>query len=149
VLLREVRDDDLPVFFANQADPVASTMAAVPSRDREAFDQHWAFVRADESTCIRAIVLDDGRLAGHIGSFLQDGRRMVGYWIGAGFWGTGVATAALREFLTLEDRRPLAAIAAAANAGSLRVLEKCGFTRVAEHPPASDGVRTVEFVLER
>jgi RimJ/RimL family protein N-acetyltransferase len=149
VLLREVHDDDLPVFFAHEADPVASAMAAIAPRDQEGFDLHWAFVRADESVTVRTIVLDDGSVAGYVAAFPREGRRMVGYWIGAAFWGAGVATAALREFLTLEDRRPLAATVAAGNAGSIRVLEKCGFTRVGEHVASSDGVRVVEFVLER
>jgi RimJ/RimL family protein N-acetyltransferase len=41
-------------------------------------------------------------------------------------WGRGIATAALSELIKLERARPLHA-AAADNAGSIRVLEKCGF----------------------
>src|ERR671922_121773 len=54
-----------------------------------------------------------------------------GAWIGRSYWGQGVATRALKEFLTrIETTRPLYARAASDNAGSIRVLEKCGFTRV-------------------
>jgi RimJ/RimL family protein N-acetyltransferase len=38
-----------------------------------------------------------------------------------------MATAALAELVKLEPNRPLHADIAADNAGSLRVLEKCGF----------------------
>lgn len=43
-------------------------------------------------------------------------------------WGQGIATTALAELIELEPIRPLHADAAADNAGSIRVLEKCGFT---------------------
>jgi RimJ/RimL family protein N-acetyltransferase len=77
-------------------------------------------------------VVADGRLAGNVLSFVHDGRREVGYWIGREFWGAGVATAALAAFLDLETARPLYAGVARWNAGSLRVLEKCGFAVCAE-----------------
>jgi RimJ/RimL family protein N-acetyltransferase len=55
----------------------------------------------------------------------------VTYWIGRQDWGQGIATRALKEFLTgIETTRPLSARAASDNAGSIRVLEKCGFTHV-------------------
>jgi RimJ/RimL family protein N-acetyltransferase len=44
--------------------------------------------------------------------------------------GLGVATAALASFLTLLLERPLCAHVAEHNAGSVRVLEKCGFVAV-------------------
>jgi len=39
-VLREVVESDLDALFEQQADPESSTMAAVPSRDRAAFDAH-------------------------------------------------------------------------------------------------------------
>ena len=65
-------------------------------------------------------------------SFERSGRREVGYWLGREHWGRGVATAALRAFLGEERTRPLHAGVLPANAGSLRVLEKCGFDVVGE-----------------
>jgi len=41
VLLRDVQDSDLPVFFEQQLDPQATRMAAFPSRSRDAFMAHW------------------------------------------------------------------------------------------------------------
>jgi RimJ/RimL family protein N-acetyltransferase len=66
-------------------------------------------------------------VAGNVGSWAQDGKRLVGYWIGREFWGQGLATRALAELLTELPQRPLHAYVATTNAGSIRVLEKCGF----------------------
>jgi len=126
VSLRDVEPADLPVLFDHQRDPVANAMAGFPARERQAFMAHWERILADETVRAQAIVAD-GRLAGNVVSFEHDGRREVGYWIGREFWGGGVATAALAAFLDLETARPLHAGVAKHNAGSLRVLEKCGF----------------------
>jgi RimJ/RimL family protein N-acetyltransferase len=129
VRLREVEAADLPVLFEHQRDSLSTAMAGVPARDREAFMAHWERILADETSVIRAIVAGDS-LAGNVLSFIHDGRREVGYWIGREFWGGGIATAALAAFLEVETRRPLYAGVLEGNRGSLRVLEKCGFERV-------------------
>jgi RimJ/RimL family protein N-acetyltransferase len=131
VRLRDVEPDDLPVLFEHQRDPVANAMAAFPARDREAFMAHWERILADPSVVVRTIVAD-GRLAGNVLSFEHDGRREVGYWIARELWGGGVASAALAGFLRVETTRPLYAGVARWNAGSLRVLEKCGFAVCAD-----------------
>lgn len=127
VRLREVEPGDLQLFFAHQQDPTAAAMAAFPSRDRVAFDAHWAKTLADPANLVRAVVVD-GEVAGNVCSFTRDGLREVGYWIGRAYCGRGVATAALSAYLSLERTRPLYAGVAKHNAASLRVLQKCGFT---------------------
>src|SRR3954451_8597580 len=52
----------------------------------------------------------------------------VGYWLGRPFWGRGIATQALDEFLRVVTERPLHALVAVNHHASIRVLEKCGFT---------------------
>lgn len=84
VALREVVAADLPILFAHQQDPAAVRMAAFPSRDREAFDAHWAKVLADDTAITRTIVVD-GEVAGWIGCFGPASAREVGYWIGRTF----------------------------------------------------------------
>jgi RimJ/RimL family protein N-acetyltransferase len=126
VRLRDVEPADLPVLFEHQRDPVSIEMAAVPGRERESFMTHWQAVLADETIRVQAVIADD-RLAGNVVSFVRDGRREVGYWIGREFWGAGVASAALAAFLEVETERPLYAGVVPHNAGSLRVLAKCGF----------------------
>ncbi|HEX4832466.1 MAG TPA: GNAT family N-acetyltransferase [Trebonia sp.] len=150
VRLRPVTDQDFDVFFAFEADPVAAAMAAFPSRDKEAFAAHWARVSANETALRRAIVAD-GVVAGNIGSWDQEGERLLGYWIGREHWGRGIATEALAQFLRLDVTRPLLAHVASHNAGSARVLEKCSFqrgpAREAAAPPADDDIEELIFVL--
>jgi len=127
VVLRDVTESDLETFFAQQLDPEATRMAAFPSREREAFFAHWKNVRSEASNIVQAVVFD-GELAGNVVSWEQDGERKVGYWIGRDYWGRGIATAALAEFLKRLPVRPLVAHVAKHNAASIRVLQKCGFT---------------------
>src|SRR3954468_10256837 len=149
--LREVVDSDLPVFFEHQRDPEAVRMAAFPSRDHDAFITHWARIRREPSNLTRTIVCD-GQVAGNIGSWMGDGRRLVGYWIGREFWGRGVATAALAAFVAEVKERPLHAFVAKHNVGSIRVLEKCEFVPYPEHNPGiagEDGIQEVLYMLPR
>ena len=136
VRLRDVEADDLPLFFEHQRDPIAVAMVAFRSRDRAAFDQHWAKLLADETKLKMTIVVASAvsadssadQVVGNIGSWLSEGKQEVGYWIDRAFWGRGVATEALSAFLRLEQTRPLYAGVAKHNAASIRVLQKCGFT---------------------
>lgn len=143
--LRPVAPGDLPIFYEHQRDAEAARMAAFRSRGRAAFDAHWTNnVLGNTANVTRTIVVD-GRVAGNIGSWLQDGVRLVGYWIGNAYWGRGVATRALAEFLHIVNERPLYAHVAAHNAGSIRVLEKCGFTF--EHEQHAGDVTELVYVL--
>ncbi|AZM52552.1 GNAT family N-acetyltransferase [Streptomyces sp. WAC 01529] len=129
VSLREVHDSDLPVFFRQLNDPESCHMAAFTPEDpgdRNRFDAHWAKLRASPGIDVRT-VLADGDVVGNAAVYGEPGEREVTYWIDRAYWGRGLATAALRELLALIPERPLYARAAADNAGSLRVLEKCGF----------------------
>jgi RimJ/RimL family protein N-acetyltransferase len=143
-VLREVVESDLPVFYEHQRDPEASAMAAFPSRDRDAFMAHWERTLADESALSWTIVCD-GEVAGTIGCWEAEGGRFVGYWIGREFWGRGLATEALAELVGMVEARPLRAAVVTTNVASIRVLEKCGFTRVDAHT-GDDGVE--ELILE-
>ena len=62
-----------------------------------------------------------------IAAFPAGGQTQVAYWIERAAWGKGIATRALALLLELVTARPLHARAASDNAGSLRVLQKCGF----------------------
>jgi RimJ/RimL family protein N-acetyltransferase len=151
VRLRPVEDQDLSVFFDHQADPEAIEMAAFPARDKDQFAAHWAKVRADGTVVLRTIVAD-GAVAGNIGSWKQDGQRLIGYWVGREYWGSGVATQALAQFVRQVTARPLHAHVAVHNAGSIRVLEKCAFRRdrvqEANAPAPDDGIEELIFMLD-
>ena len=126
VVLREVVDDDLPLFYEDQADPVAYGMADFKPRDREAFMEHGERIRVAPKTWIRTIVADD-TVVGHVMCFPRDGVQEIGYWIRRESWGRGYASAALARFLPSIPIRPLHAGLAKSNRGSRRVLEKAGF----------------------
>jgi RimJ/RimL family protein N-acetyltransferase len=126
VQIRAVLESDLPIFFEHQRDPLANQMAAFPPRDQEAFRAHWAKIMQDKSIVLRTILFD-GQVAGNLVSFVLSEEREVGYMLGREFWGKGIATCALMEFLKQIEERPLYAHVAKHNIASLRVLEKCGF----------------------
>ena len=134
IVLRDVTDDDLPIFFEQQLDPDANYMAAFTTKDptdRDAFTAHWARIRADE-TIINRTILCDGQVAGRVASFDDFGQLEVTYWLGREFWGKGIATRALASLLAFQTTRPIYARAAKDNAASLRVLQKCGFVITGE-----------------
>jgi RimJ/RimL family protein N-acetyltransferase len=134
IVLRDVTDDDLPIFFEQQLDPDAIYMAAFTSKDptdRDAFMAHWARIRADEAIINRTILCDD-QVAGSVASFEDFGQLEVTYWLGREFWGKGIATRALAALLEYQTTRPIYARAAKDNAASLRVLQKCGFVITGE-----------------
>jgi RimJ/RimL family protein N-acetyltransferase len=126
IQLRDVVEADLRIFYEQQLDPEATQMAAFPSRSREGFLAHWTKITADQNVLLKTILFD-GKVAGNIVCFEQLGDREVGYWLGKEYWGKGIATEALAEFLKFIETRPLYAHVAKHNIGSRRVLEKCGF----------------------
>lgn len=143
VELRAVEAGDLSTFFEHQRDPLATRLAAFPAREREPFMAHWAKILADDTVTARTI-LADGQVAGNIVSFVHAGQREAGYWLGQEFWGRGIATQALAQFLRVVRARPLYAYVARHNLGSLRVLQKCGFRIVGEDRHTPTGLPEIE-----
>ncbi|MCM4076398.1 GNAT family N-acetyltransferase [Paractinoplanes hotanensis] len=130
VALRPIADADLDALFEMMRDPESLRMAAFVAEDpddRGAFDAHLAKIRARPDVTNRVITLD-GRLVGSIAAFVIDGETEVTYWIDRAHWGQGIAGRALGLLLELVSVRPLFARAASDNLGSLRVLQRAGFT---------------------
>jgi RimJ/RimL family protein N-acetyltransferase len=128
-IIRDVTEADIPIFFEHQRDPESMDMAKMPARDEEAFTAHWQKILANDALTAKT-VLFEGEVAGNVVAFDRGGKRLVGYWIGREHWGKGLASKGLAELLTEETMRPLYAYVATSNVGSMRVLEKCGFTLV-------------------
>jgi RimJ/RimL family protein N-acetyltransferase len=152
VILRDTTEDDLPIFFEQQLDPDANYMAAFTARDptdKDAFTAHWAKILGDHTKINKTILLNE-RVAGYVACFEQFGEREVCYWIGKEYWGRGIATKALSDFLGYVKVRPLYARVAKDNIASLRVLEKCGFTISGEDKGFSNarGEEVEEFILK-
>ena len=149
VRLRAIFSADLAVFFNHQQDPEANTMAAFTAKDpgdRQAFKAHWQKILGDEAILLRTILFNR-HCAGYILSHAWFGKPELSYWIGKEFWDKGIALAA---FLDIQEIRPLYAHAAKDNVASLRVLEKCGFTKVGEGKDYSHArsQEVEEYVLE-
>jgi RimJ/RimL family protein N-acetyltransferase len=131
IVLRPVIESDLPIFYQHQADKDGAQMAGFSSRTEEAHMAHWHKIMTDPDNFLRTVVVD-GDVAGNMVSFMMDGVREVGYWLGREFWGRKIASAALEQFLKEVKFRPLYAHAVTTNQGSIRVLEKNGFTLQSE-----------------
>ncbi len=129
VTLREVVDDDIPLFFSHQLDREANLMAAFtvadPS-DRAAFFARHERFRHDPAITMRTI-LEGDEVVGSIAIYGGPADREVTYWIDKRHWGKGVATKALLLFLKEVSERPIYARVAKDNLSSMRVLEKGGF----------------------
>ena len=151
IAIREVEPFDLDIFYENQRDPEANRMAAFVGkepRDRPTFDAHWQKILNSSENTTRTIVAD-GQVAGSIACYPSEGHLEVTYWIGRKFWGRGVATEALRRMLELVTDRPIFARAAADNIGSLRVLQKGGFSVIGREKGFAHGrgEETEEYIL--
>jgi RimJ/RimL family protein N-acetyltransferase len=147
VSLRDVHESDLPVFFEHQVDPDATRMASFPARSRDEFMVHWAKSMSDKTTILKTIVVN-GEVAGNIVGWEQSSEPKVGYWLGKEYWGRGIASEALSQFLRHMEVRPLYARVAKQNIASIRVLQKCGFTKYGEDTfTAMDGGVGEEFIL--
>ncbi len=132
VSLREVVLSDLKVFFEQQLDPTANFMAAFTFKDpsdRKTFMNHWRKIIEDESVQVQTILVNQ-EIAGHIEYFMLFGKPSIGYWIGKNYWGQGITTQAVNLFLPQIQKRPIYARVATDNIGSIRVLEKNGFTKI-------------------
>lgn len=132
VALREVLATDLPIYFKWQSDPEARIMAAFTdenSTDLNAFVERWTKNISDAANITQTILVN-GQVAGNIVSYMLADEREVGYWVDKAYWGKGIATEALTQFLASVRIRPLYARAVDDNAASIRVLEKCGFMKI-------------------
>jgi RimJ/RimL family protein N-acetyltransferase len=145
VRIRPVNIEDLPLFYPQQIDPDAMYMAgfAPETADYEAFLAHWDKIMGDEKTTVRTILYGD-QVAGNILGFIYNDLPHVGYWIGRDYWGKGIATQALAQFLEIVTVRPIYARVLKDNLGSRRVLEKCGF-QIIEEDRAISNTRKVEI----
>lgn len=150
--LRPVAEQDIEAFFSHQNDAEANQRAAFGAKnpgDRVRFFSRWEHMLADEAIVTRTICRGQ-HVLGYIALFEQLGRPSVGCWIDRAFWGQGVATEALRQFLLLIKVRPLFARAAAHNTACISVLLRNGFNQIGRENSLSVAFdRMVEEVLFR
>ena len=132
IILRKTGITDLEHFYIFQLDKEANHLAAFTSKDptdKTAYLQKYTKFLTDPTINMKTIFVDN-ILAGSIAKFEMEGEAGITYWIDRKFWGKGVATKALKYFLTIENARPIFGRVAFDNLGSQKVLEKCSFIKV-------------------
>lgn len=130
--LRSTTIADLDILFRFQLDQEARYLAAFMSKDstnKEAYVAKYTRLLNDPTVNNQTIIADSV-IAGSIAKFVMEDDAELTYWIDKDFWGKGVATAALKNFLTIETARPIFGRVAFDNFGSQKVLENCGFVKI-------------------
>ncbi|WP_317173539.1 GNAT family N-acetyltransferase [Hymenobacter montanus] len=132
IQLRRTEKLDLELFFRFQFDEQAKYLAAFTNKDstdREAYIERFTKFLNDPTINMQTILVGQ-TIAGSIAKFEIEGKAEITYWIDRGFWGKGIATTALRSFLTVENTRPILGRVAFDNLGSQKVLERCDFVKI-------------------
>ncbi|NSL85986.1 GNAT family N-acetyltransferase [Chitinophaga sp. Mgbs1] len=132
IKLRPTEVGDLDILFQFQLDQEAIFLAAFTSQDptdKSAYFAKYAKLLNDPTINNQTILAGD-IIVGSIAKFIMEGDAEITYWIDKDSWGKGIATTALKDFLSIETTRPIWGRVAFDNIGSQKVLEKCGFVRI-------------------
>jgi ribosomal-protein-alanine N-acetyltransferase len=132
VKLRKTEKSDLELLFQFQLDKEANYLAAFTSKDptdKDAYFEKFTKILNDPTINNQTILVDE-TIVGSIAKFEIKGDPGITYWIDKNFWGKGIATTALENFLSIESTRPIWGRVAFDNLGSQKVLEKCGFVKI-------------------
>lgn len=133
VTLRVTEPADLEQLFRFQLDPEACYLAAFMPKDhadKEAYIARYTAFLTNPTINMRTILVN-GSISGSVAKYVMEGDAEITYWIEKQYWGQGIATKALTEFLKIEAARPIYGRVAFDNIGSQKVLEKCGFIKIA------------------
>ncbi|MGI8466845.1 MAG: GNAT family N-acetyltransferase, partial [Pyrinomonadaceae bacterium] len=101
VKLRQTEKSDLELFFQFQLDKEANYLAAFTPKDpadKEAYFEKFTRHLNDPTINMQTILVDE-TIAGSIAKFEMEGDTEITYWIDRNFWGKGIATTALKNFL--------------------------------------------------
>jgi ribosomal-protein-alanine N-acetyltransferase len=132
LILRPSEISDLETLFLFQLDEEATHLAAFTPKDRTdktAYINRYTKFLSDPTINQQTIIVNNV-IAGSIAKYEMYGAAQITYWIDKKFWGSGVATTALKQFLTIENTRPIFGGTAFDNIGSQKVLEKSGFVKI-------------------
>jgi RimJ/RimL family protein N-acetyltransferase len=132
IKLRKTISADLEQLFLFQLDEEACYQAAFMSKDhadKTAYLEKYNRILNDPDKNTQTIMVGE-TIVGSVSKFVMEGDAEITYWIDKKYWGQGIATKALIEFLKTETTRPIFGRVAFDNLGSQRVLEKCGFVKI-------------------
>ncbi|GAB3947237.1 GNAT family N-acetyltransferase [Spirosoma harenae] len=130
--LRPTEYADLAHLFQFQLDKEANYLAAFTSKDptdKEAYFEKFTKFLNDPAIHMKTIFINK-TVVGSVAKFELVGNAEITYWIDRKYWGNGIATTALGNFLALENTRPIFGRVAFDNVGSQNVLGKCGFVKI-------------------
>ena len=132
IKLKPTKVSDLDILFQFQLDKEGGYLAAFTPKDptdKSAYLSKHKKLIADPTVNIQTILFDNV-IVGSIAKFVMEGDTEITYWIDRNYWGQGIATKALIEFLSIETSRPIYGRVAFDNFGSQKILEKCGFLKI-------------------
>ena len=132
ITLRKTFLPDLEFFFLFQLDEEANYLAAFTAKDptdKAAYLQKYSKLVNDPAINMQTILVGE-IIAGSISKFEMEGRAEITYWIDKQFWGKGIGSKALTEFLNNETTRPIYGRVAFDNIGSQKVLTNCRFIKI-------------------
>lgn len=132
ITLTETEKNDLEILFQFQLDKEAIYLAAFTAKDpndKAAYLEKYSKIITDPQINMKTIKINN-IIVGSISRFLMHGDHEITYWIDKKYWGKGIASTALKNFLTIENTRPIYGRVAFDNLGSQKVLEKCGFVKI-------------------
>lgn len=132
IILRKTVLPDLEFFFLFQLDEEANYLAAFTAKDptdKAAYLQKYSKLVNDPAINMQTILVGE-IIAGSISKFEMEGRAEITYWIDKQFWGKGIGSKALTEFLNNETTRPIYGRVAFDNIGSQKVLTNCRFIKI-------------------
>lgn len=133
IKLRPTVVTDLDNLFQFQLDEEGGYLAAFMSKDptdKAAYLAKYKKLLNDPTVNNQTICMDNN-IVGSIAKFVMESDTEITYWIDRNYWGQGIATIALKEFLSIETTRPIFGRVAFDNFGSQKVLERCGFVKIA------------------
>jgi RimJ/RimL family protein N-acetyltransferase len=132
IQLRQTEISDLDFLFQFQLDKEGAYLAAFMPKDhadKSAYlEKHTTLL--NDPTVNNQTILIDNIIVGSIAKFVMEGDAEITYWIDRDFWGRGIATKVLRDFIEIETARPLFGRVAFDNSSSQKVLVKCGFVKI-------------------
>ena len=149
--------------FAEMANnmAIASQMSHLPHPYSEKNAEGWIAevqTNTEPKKVSLVVTLKDGTIAGAVGVRPSaSGEPEISYFLGEPHWGNGLTTEAAQAIIdhafTALDIERIIGRCGAANRGSRRVLEKCGFqffcTGMCDCAALNASIASEEFVLER
>jgi len=152
IILKKTTKSDLSILFEFQTHPKGIEMAAFTAEDpndKAAYLKKWSAIVMNPEIKMNTIFLDTV-IVGSVVHFEMMNETNVSYWIDSKYWAKGIATKALQLFINEVPKRPLIGCVAFDNIGSQKVLEKCGFVKVASEISYANArkMEIEEFIYE-